>query len=154
MKLLKQLRFFIIYAVCICLLLSSVFILREDPNLMLFWAFFIQIPITLSINIVAAIFGSWIQWKNSNSMFAILILSVLVYIIIFVACFFYKFALTSYHESFIEVSLSNVKTSFIFSIIFFVFSCFIKIIQRYLSNKKPTQQNHNDFDDLNFDLFK
>ena len=153
-RLLKQLRFLIIYAVCVCLLLSSVFILRDDPNSLLFWALFIQLPVAISIYISPALFGGIIQWKNNNSMFTIIILSVLVYISIFIACFFYKFALTSYHENFIEVSLSNAKTSFIFMLIFFIFSCLAKIIQKYLSKKESLQQDYENFDEHYFDLFK
>lgn len=153
-RLLKQLRFLIIYAVCVFLLLSSVFILRDDPNSLLFWAFFIQLPVAISIYISPALFGGIIQWKNNNSMFGILKLSFLVYIITFVAFGCQRFAFVYSSNQLIQEMLGNAKAALIYTGIFFIFSCFIKMIQRYLSEKKSLQQHYENFDEHYFDLFK
>ena len=153
MKLLKQLRFLIIYAVCVCLVLCTVYYFKWKDQLLV-WAICIEIPVAMSVYISSALFGYRIQWKNNNSIFGIFKLSFLVYIIIFIAFGFQRFAFVHSYNQLIQEMLGNAKDALIYAGIFFIFSCFIKIIQRYLSNKKPTQQNHNNFDDLNFDLFK
>ena len=128
LKLLKQLRFFMVYSIVVYGALWSVYLFRNDENLLFFWSFIIFPPAFLSTVVAVPIFGYRIQWVNNNSLLTIFFLSILVWIIIFfIGC--YRFAFISDCKQFIDELFVNIRCTCISVMLFFIFSVFIKIIQ-------------------------